>query len=142
MWLDNLKELKKKTGMTAKHISELTNLPERTISRIFSGETDNPYMDTLHRIVVALGGSLNDIFADTKAVAATESFVEVQKTANIMEAERNLLAVENEMLKAKVTSLSAEVDLLTKELRHKEELLALHNYYKTHIEQLIKKGEM
>ena len=142
MWLDNLKELKKKTGMTAKHISELTNLPERTISRIFSGETDNPYMDTLHRIVVALGGSLNDIFADTKAVAATESIVEVQKTANIMEAERNLLAVENEMLKAKVTSLSAEVDLLTKELRHKEELLALHNYYKTHIEQLIKKGEM
>ena len=142
MWLDNLKELKKKTGMTAKHISELTNLPERTISRIFSGETDNPYMDTLHRIVVALGGSLNDIFADTKAVAATESIVEVQKTANIMEADRNLLAVENEMLKAKVTSLSAEVDLLTKELRHKEELLALHNYYKTHIEQLIKKGEM
>ena len=142
MWLDNLKELKKKTGMTAKHISELTNLPERTVSRIFSGDTDNPYMDTLHRIVVALGGSLDDIFADTKAVAATESLVEIQKTANAMEAERNLLAVENEMLKAKVSALSAEVDLLTKELKHKEELLALHNYYKTHIEQLIKKGEM
>ena len=141
MWLDNLKELKKKTGMTSKHIAELTNLPERTVSRIFSGDTDNPYMDTLHRIVVALGGSLDDIFADTKAVAATESLVEVQETANVIKAERDLLAVENEMLKAKVTALSAEVDLLSKELKHKEELLALHNYYKTHIEQLIKKGE-
>lgn len=141
MWLDNLKELKKRTGMTAKHIAELTNLPERTVSRIFSGDTDNPYMDTLHRIVVALGGSLDDIFADTKAVAATESLVEVQETANVIKAERDLLAVENEMLKAKVTALSAEVDILSKELKHKEELLALHNYYKTHIEQLIKKGE-
>jgi transcriptional regulator with XRE-family HTH domain len=139
MWLDNLKELKKKTGMTAKHIAEKTNLPERTISRIFSGDTDNPYVDTLHRIVTVLGGSLDDILADTKAVVATESMVEVQESANVIEAERDLIAVENEMLKAKVTALTAENELLTKELKHKEELLALHNYYKTHIEQLIKK---
>lgn len=139
MWLDNLKELRKSTGMTNKRISEETNLPERTVVRIFSGETDNPYVDTLHRIVTVLGGSLDDILADTKVVVATEKLVEVKESANVIEAQRDLIAVENEMLKAKVAALTAENDLLAKELKHKEELLALHNYYKIHIENLIKK---
>ena len=139
MWLDNLKELKKQTNMSSKKIAELTNLPERTVIRIFSGDTDNPYVDTLHRIVTVLGGSLDDILADTKVVVATESLVEVKESVNVIEAERDLIAVENEMLKAKVTALTAENELLVKELKHKEELLALHNYYKAHIEQLIKK---
>ena len=130
MWLDNLKELKKKTGMSSKQIAEMTNLPERTVIRIFSGDTDNPYVDTLHRIVTVLGGSLDDILADTKVVVATESLVEVKETANVIEAERDLIAVENERLKAKVTALTTELELVKKELEHKEELLALHNYYK------------
>lgn len=142
MWLDNLKELRKSTGMTNKRIAEETNLPERTVVRIFSGETDNPYVDTLHRIVTVLGGSLDDILADTKVVIAAEKLVEVKESANVIEAQRDLIAVENEMLKAKVAALSAENDLLTKELKHKEELLALHNYYKTHIENIIKKEGM
>ena len=139
MWLENLKELKKRSNMSAKQIADMTNLPERTVSRIFSGETDNPYVDTLHRIVTTLGGSLDDILADTKAVVATESITEVKETANVIGAERDLIAVENEMLKAKNAALTTEIELLKKELAHKEELLALHNYYKTHIEQLIKK---
>ena len=34
MWLDNLKDLKAKTGMSSKQIAEKTNLPERTVIRI------------------------------------------------------------------------------------------------------------
>lgn len=129
MWLDNLKELKKEKGMSAKQIADKTNLPERTVNRILSGDTDNPYVDTLHRIVTVLGGSLDDILADTKVVVATESLVEVKKNANVVEAERDLILVENEMLKTKNAALSTEIELLKKELQHKEELLALHNYY-------------
>ena len=140
MWLDNLKELRKIKNLTLKQIADRANLPERTVIRIFSGDTDNPYVDTLHRIVTVLDGSLDDILADTKVVVATESLVEVKESANAIEAARGLLAVENEMLKSKVAALTAENDLLTKELKHKEELLALHNYYKAHIEQLIKKA--
>lgn len=139
MWLENLIELKKKTGMSNKQISDKTNLPERTVNRVFSGDTDNPYVDTLHRIVSALGGSLDDILADTKMVVATESLVEVKENANVLEAQRDLIAVENDMLKAKVSAQAAQIELLEKELRHKEELLALHNYYKSRIEQIIKK---
>ena len=138
MWLDNLKELKKQTKMTVKQIAELSNLPERTVNRIFSGDTDNPYVDTLHRIVSVLGGSLDDILADTKVVVACESLVEVKESHNMIEAERDLIAVENDVLKAKVAALTAENELLTKEIQHKDELLALHNYYKMHIEKLTK----
>ena len=148
MWLDNLKELKKEKGMSSKQIAEVTKLPERTVNRIFSGDTDNPYVDTLHRIVTALGGSLDDILADTKVVVASETLVEVKETleevkgtANVMEAERDLIKVENERLKVENANMATELQLLKKELQHKEELLALHNYYKIHIEQLIKKGE-
>lgn len=142
MWLDNLKELRKRANMSMKLISDKTNLPERTINRIFAGETDHPRVDTLHLIVTALGGSLNDIFADTNVVVATEKLVEVKEIADVVEAERDLILVENEMLKTKVATLTTELELLKKELSHKEELLALHNYYKTHIEQIIKKEGM
>lgn len=136
MWLDNLKELKKARGMTSKQIADKTNLPERTVVRLFSGDTDNPYVDTLHRIVTALGGSLDDILADTKVVVSSETIVEVKETleevkdtANVMQAERDIIKIENERLKVENASLTTELMLLKKELQHKDELLALHNFY-------------
>ena len=36
MWLDNLKELKEKSGMTSKQIADKSRLPERTVVRIFA----------------------------------------------------------------------------------------------------------
>ena len=129
MWLDNLKELKKKTGMSAKQIADKTNLPERTVSRIFSGDTDNPYVDTLHRIVTVLGGSLDDILADTKVVVGEENLVTLQENVEVVTAERDLITAENAILKDKVATLSAENEMLKMQLKHKEEIIALHNYY-------------
>lgn len=143
MWLDNLKELKKKTGMSSKQIADKTNLPERTVVRVFSGDTTNPYVDTLHRIVTVLGGSLDDILADTKVVVGEENLVELQENVEVVTAERDqitaerdliiaerdLLTAENAILKDKIVTLTAEIDLLKMQLKHKEEIVALHNYY-------------
>lgn len=129
MWLDNLKELKKKTGMSTKQIADKTNLPERTVTRIFSGDTDNPYVDTLHRIVTVLDGSLDDILADTKVVVATESLVEVKENATVIEAERDLISAERDRILLENERLKTENEMLKMQLKHKEELLALHNYY-------------
>ena len=139
MWLDNLKELKKSKGMTSRQIADATGMPEGTIKRIFSGETTDPYITTVHRIVIALGGSLDHILADTNAVLATETVVELKENVDVTTAERDLMAVENDMLKTKVAAMTTEIELLKRELSHKDELLALHKYYQTHIEQLIKK---
>lgn len=138
MWLDNLKELKKQTNMSVKQIAEKTNLPERTVNRIFSGDTDHPYVDTLRVIALALGSSLDEIFADTKLVVGTENMAALKENNDVITAENDLINVENDMLKKKVDLLTTELELLKKELAHKEELLALHNYYKAHIEQIIK----
>lgn len=129
MWLDNLKELKKQTGMSSKQIAEMTNLPERTVARIFSGDTDSPYVDTLHRIVSVLGGSLDGILADTKTVVGGTNLATLQAEADRIAAENAVLIAENTMLKDKVNALTAEVDLLRMKLEHKEEIIALHNYY-------------
>ena len=138
MWLDNLKELKKAKGMTCKQIADATQIPESTIKRIFAGDTTDPYVTTIHRIVVALGGSLDHILANTNAVLSTDNIVDVKETAELAEAERNLMAAENEMLKAKNSALATEIELLKKEIIHKDELLALHSYYKAHIEKMSK----
>lgn len=140
MWLDNLKELKKAKGMTTKQIADATMLPESTIKRIFSGDTIDPYVTTIHRIVIALGGSLDNILADTNAVLSPESIVEVKETAEVVSSELDIAVSKNDVLEAKVAALTMELELLKKELAHKEELLALHNYYKVHIEQIIKRN--
>jgi transcriptional regulator with XRE-family HTH domain len=129
MWLDNLKELKKKTGMSTKQIAEKTNLPERTICRILAGESPHPYADTLDIIVKALGYDLGDIFADTKVIVATDDLVEIKENVDIVEAEHDRVLAENEMLKAKNSAQAMEIELLKKELQHKEEIIAIHNYY-------------
>ena len=129
MWLENLKELKKAKGMTAKQIADDTKIPESTIKRIFAGDTEDPYVSTIHRIVTVLGGSLDHILADTNAVLSTESLAEVKENAEVVEAERDLVLAELEMLRAKTTAQEAEIALLKERLQHKEELLALHNYY-------------
>lgn len=130
MWLENLKALKAKTGMTSKQIAERTSLPERTITRIFSGDTDSPYADTLHRIVTVLGGSLDDILADTKVVVANETLEEAKETANAAEAEKEALkekvaalTAEKASLMEKVESLRDQVDAL------KDEIISTHKYY-------------
>lgn len=135
MWLDNLKELKKKAGMTTKQISEKSRLPERTVSRIFSGESDHPYADTLDLIVKALGDyDLGDIFADTNVVVATESLAEVKEVVEVLEAEQDTILAENENLRAELIAKDTEIQMLKdelarKEAQHKDELLALVKYF-------------
>lgn len=129
MWLDNLKEMKKLSGLSNKQIADKTKLPERTVTRILNGETDHPRVDTLYLIAQAVGANLNDIFADTTAVVATETLVEVKEVAAVVVAERDLVQAENDALKAKNDALTLEIELLKKELLHKEELLALVNYF-------------
>ena len=138
MWLDNLKELKKNKGMTCKQIADATKIPESTIKRIFSGDTDNPYVDTVRRIAIALDSTLDEIFAETKVVVATETLAKVKENTEVVEAELDLILVENDMLKAKNAALTTEVELLRKEIQHKDELLALHNYYKSVISGMAK----
>ena len=146
MWLENLKELKKAKGMTSKQIADATNLPEKTVVRIFSGDTANPYVDTLFRIVRVLDGSLDDILTDSKAVVGGKNLITLQATIDSLKTEledRNtqitLLTGDNNILKERVNALTIENELLRTKLEHKDEIIALHkeivaqhHYYTQH----------
>lgn len=128
MLLDNLKELKKVSNMTYEEIAVESMTPESTVKRIFAGKCE-PLASTLYRIVRALGGSLDDILADTNIVLSPKTLAEVTESAEVAEAERNLLLAELEMLRAKTSAQETEIALLKERLQHKDELLAVYNYF-------------
>lgn len=53
----------------------------------------------------------------------------LQENVDVVTAERDLIIAENAILKDKVSTLTAENDMLKMQLKHKEEIIALHNYY-------------
>ena len=129
MWIDKLIELKKKSGYSSKQIAEGTFLPERTVSRIFAKETNGPSITTLIPIINFLGGSLDELFADTDAVIGNKKFADLQAKCDLVTAEKDLLTTENAILKDQINTLNAKIELLELKLMHKEELIAVHNYY-------------
>ena len=129
MWLDKLKDLKKRSGMTTKQIAEKAKMPERTVTRIFSGETYAPGIDKLRDIVYAMGGSLDDILDESDFHLPTP-LAEALKTENTtLQNAVNDLTDENVRLKDEIATLKVEIDHLHLILEHKEEIIALHNYY-------------
>lgn len=131
MWLDRIIEEKEKLGLTPKMMSERINgrLPEKTIIRILTRKTETPRIDTIIDLGDSVGLTPMEIFADTCAVVAPVELVDIKETADVIEAERDLIQVENDMLKSKVLAYEMEIELLKNELRHKEELLAVHTFY-------------
>lgn len=129
MWLDNLKALKTERGLNSKQIAEMENLSERTVTRIFSGETPNPSMDYLIKIIRALDGSLDSVFENTKAVVGGTNLVELQADVDRLNEELALSNAENAVLVNRVSNLTDENEILRLKLAHAEEINAIHNYY-------------
>lgn len=60
-YVSYLKELKKKRNLTVAEIAELSKIPSSTISRILNGNTADARFETVAPIVVAMGGSLDEM---------------------------------------------------------------------------------
>lgn len=67
-FLERLRLLKDKSGMTTKQIAEKCDIPESTVTRIFSGKTPNPTIITVMAMTKAMGGTAADIFDDNAQV--------------------------------------------------------------------------
>ena len=136
MWLDNLKRIKQEKNLSTAQLADKANLPEKTVIRILKGTTANPYLDTLDRLAGAMDCTIGDILADTGAVIGNSTLTALQSNLDEINAEKNTIAAERDLavaeiniLKEKVNALTSENELLKMKLLHKEELLALHNYY-------------
>ena len=66
--IDRLKALKVKSGKTTIQIAKECDVPESTITRIFSGKTPNPTISTVIAMTKVMGGTSADIFDDNMKV--------------------------------------------------------------------------
>ena len=137
MWLDNLKELKRRSGMSVREISEKTKelsenctdgslvlVPEKTIESILAGVVKCPRFNTILPIVYALGGSIDEIFAESGAVVGDKKFSALQEERDALASDLALARAEIDVLKNTGAALKAENDLLQLKLSHKEEIIA------------------
>ena len=129
MWTDKLREFTIESGVPIKEVAKRAMVSEKTIDRMLEGKAKTIYADTLDRWCTAIGVSMADIFADSKAVIGTENLAILQDKVEIKSAEMDMLIAENKILQDKVTALTAEVDLLKMQLAHKDEIISIHNYY-------------
>lgn len=60
--IDRLRAMKEKSNLTYQEIALRSQVPESTVTRIFSGKTLNPTITTVEAIVSAMGGDLSDLF--------------------------------------------------------------------------------
>lgn len=142
-WLENLRAAKADKNVSYKWISEVSGIPERSVKRIFSGETDSPKHITLKPICTALDTTLDEILSDTAAFLSTKSLAamrdEVERlTAEVerLSAENGILSAENVSLRDNIVTITTDIKFLKLELKHKEELLAVHDYYMHHHEDI------
>ena len=107
--------------MTYEELAEKSKTPLSTVKNIFSGKCE-PLASTLYRLVKAMNGSLDEVLADTNIVLSPNTLAEVQKNANMAEAEL-------EMLRIKTAKQEAEILLLEEKLKHRDEILRLIDYF-------------
>lgn len=136
MFHEILKKRTKELGYTIKYVSQESRVPERTVTRIYSGETPSPNVDTLYAIAVVLGLTLEEILTGNNSVLGgkdykiiLEEYTELTYNVEKLKSEITLVLAENSVLKDKIAVLTAENELLKVKLEHKEEIISLHNYY-------------
>lgn len=59
--VEKLKMIKEDKGITNTELEKLSNIPLATITRVFNGHTPNPSFETISRIAIALGVSLDEV---------------------------------------------------------------------------------
>ena len=71
MTLEEMRELKKKQGLTNEELARLSGVPFSTVQKIFSGKTQSPRMDTVRALEKAL--TENEKARNTYPVGNTEN---------------------------------------------------------------------
>ena len=123
--LANLKALKEKKDIRSKQIAAIADISDRSVSRVFSGETDDPGIYLFSKILYALGGT----WADVAGESGGKNLAELLANEEKLTAELEHLQKENAALQQLNNSMELELNLLRQEVKHKDELLAVHNSY-------------
>ena len=124
MYRDRIIEKKKILGISIKTMSERSklHLPEETISRFLSNKSHDSRISTMLDVCETVGLEPYELFMDAITAAAFKLFLE----ARVSDIDH---IAELEMLRAKTAAQEAEIALLKERIQHKDEIIAIHNYY-------------
>ena len=123
MWLEKIIETKKAKNITTKMMSEKTQIPVETITRILHGKTEFPRIDTVLELGASVGLTPWELFAETTFIIGDKAEVDRLNT------ELALAQAEIAVLKDKISALEGENKILSIKLEYEEKLVAVHNYY-------------
>ena len=104
-FLERLRALKDKSGLTTKQIAEKCDIPESTVTRIFTGKTPNPTIITIMAMVKAMDGQAADIFDDNAQVNTAPTVPQVvltdieQKNLEIIELYKSIIKSKDKYIK-------------------------------------------
>ena len=110
MWKEKIIEAKKRLGISFKAMAAKTNgqMSERQMIRLLNGESKTPFVDDVLAAGASVGLSARELFEDATTVIDSSG-----------------IADEVAELKTTNVALSAEVEMLKREISHKEDLIAL-----------------
>lgn len=94
--IQKIREAKEAKHITNEDISEMTNIPETTISRILSGASKRPGFENVLTIAIALGISVDKILS--AALPGEEPPKEVE---NVVESYASVLKLKDDLLESK-----------------------------------------
>lgn len=60
-YVEKLKMIKEEKGLFNAEIAKVSEIPLATVTRIFNGQTPNPTFETISRIAIAMGISLDEL---------------------------------------------------------------------------------
>lgn len=77
---DYLMTLKNAGSYSWTDIATLSGIPETTVRKVFSGETADPRFDTIAKLVISMGGDMNDVLNNNK-----KKEIEISSTISLKE---------------------------------------------------------
>ena len=77
---DYLMTLKNAGSYSWTDIATLSGIPEATVRKVFSGETADPRFETIAKLVISMGGDMNDVLNNNK-----KKEIEISSTISLKE---------------------------------------------------------
>ena len=124
------------SGLTQKQLAEKSQVSEKTISRMLTTPDYRPSIETTTRVTQALNITMLELYAETDVVLVRKDVLaDLEETKRFVD-ECKALSTENVSLREELLELKKMNDDLKTELKHKDEIIAIHESYKVFLDGL------
>lgn len=84
MWLESLRKMKRKSGLTTAEIAAGSGIPEPTLEKLFAGATKEPKLPTMKKLVYFLGYTLEDLYKEKAPSSLKDEALQIaERYANL-----------------------------------------------------------